>query len=370
MLKVLGLIDSGFVGGGQTNVISISRNLDKKIIEFIIAANPEGGFKDLVKKFSLPFRDIFLPKIFKSKALKELQTLIKKEDIGFIHSFGGVAGVYSRMAKKKNPKLKVVHTIHGIHYLQKNIFVRLISMWTEQYLVKYSDIIIITSDTDYKKALKLKIIDPPKTVLIKNGIDLKKFHVEPDENLKLKLGIKKDDFVIGNVSRFDFQKNQRYLIKVFAKLAKGKPDLKLLLVGNGAHKAECEKQVEELNIKDKVIFTGAVGDPQNYYPLIDIYVFPTLWEGFSIMLIETLAAKRCLVVSALEENKELVKDNYNGFTFDLNDEISLIEKIEMLMNDPELRRRFSENAFKESEKYSEESMAKKFQDLYLKVSSK
>lgn len=366
MIKVLELIDGGFLGGGQTHILSLVGNLDPEKYDAVIAAAPKGEFKEEAFSRGFKFQNVYLTKLYKGKYLNAIDKIVKDNKIDIIHSHGGIAGMYARFYKKKFDNVKIVHTIHGIHYNRTGNFLRRVfSQSTEQHLVKYTDRFICVSDEDKKLAEKMKIIDPLKTEVIKNGINVERFTgKEKDPGLIERYNIKESDFIIGNISRFDYQKNQRQLIKVFSVLAQRIHDIKLLLVGDGKLFEECVNQAELEGVADKVIFTGEISNVEDYYPLIDIFVFPSLWEGLSITLIEAMASGRCIIASDIPANKELIKDNDTGLLYDVNDEESLYNRIQNAYIDKFDRERLSENASKEGLKYSEKEMAEKIEGVY------
>jgi glycosyltransferase involved in cell wall biosynthesis len=369
MKNVLELIDGGFLGGGQTHILSIAGNIDKYRFNVFIAGAPDGQFKQEVTKRGYNYYDITLPKIYRGKYLHSLDSFIEDNKIDIIHSHGGVAGMYARFYKKKYNKVKVVHTIHGIHYTRtKNFLRKWFSHSVEQHLVKYTDKFICVSDEDLKLAEEIKITDPSKTSVIKNGIDIKRFaNAKPNEELKKKLGLTGNDIVIGNISRFDFQKNQRLLIESFNEVLRTNKNAKLLLAGDGQFFNNCKQQVKHLEIQDKVIFTGEISNAEDYYPLIDAFIFPSLWEGLSITLIEAMASGRSIIASDIPSNRELINDGKNGLLFSLGDVTGLTEKILSLLNNPEERGRLSENAEKDASAYDEKEMAGKIMRIYSEV---
>lgn len=369
MIKVLQLIDGGFIGGGQTHIISLCRNLDKNNFSPVISADPDGDFSILVKKNRLEFRGIKLPKIFRKKYLNALSGFVREMNPDIIHAHGGVAGMYSRFLKRDNPELKIVYTLHGIHYLMsKNLIRKYTSLAIEQYLVNFCDAYICVSEDDVKTAGKNKIISSDKVYLIHNGININRFkNVIADKNIKASLGISENDFVIGNVSRFDEQKNQIYIINKMPELLKQIPDLKLLLIGDGKLYDYCRDKADKLKVSDNIIFAGSVPDPENYYPLMDLFVFPSKWEGFSITLLEALASGRCIIASDIPSNREIIRHGESGMLFKLGSDKALIKQILELYGNTDLKKSLSDSALKSSEIYDEKSMTEKISNIYLSL---
>lgn len=366
MIRVLELVDGGFLGGGQMHILSIANNINRNSFDITISASPNGEFKNLALKQNHKFIGLNLPKIFNSSCLKQLMKIVDDNGIELIHSHGGVAGVYSRILRKKLSRVKVVHTIHGIHYINsKNIFRKFLSKKTEQYLVKYTDRIICVSEADLKIAVENKITDAKRTAVIKNGINLQKFagaSVNPE--LANRLGIGPEDIVVGNISRFDYQKNQRFLIHSVKEIIKQNKNIKLLLTGDGKYLEESKSLVKKFDMEKQSIFTGEVPDPENYYPLIDIFVFPPLWEGLSITLIEAMASGRCIAASDIPANRELIKNNYNGLLFRLENREVLTNIIKELIQDKSRMETLSFNAVESSKQYDEKEMVRKIENIY------
>lgn len=122
-------------------------------------------------------------------------------------------------------------------------------------------------------------------------------------------------------------------------------------------------------IEEKIIFTGEVPNVEEYYPLIDIFVFPSLWEGLSITLIEAMASGRCIIASDIPSNRELITDGKTGELFDLKNKEELKDKIQTLLSDEPKRNKLSQNATVEARKYDEKEMTNMIMNIYSEVSS-
>lgn len=131
------------------------------------------------------------------------------------------------------------------------------------------------------------IAEKNKVYCIKNGIDIEKYRY----NYKIRQELRKkydleNNFVIGNVARFSKQKNHQYLIDIFYEVKKMRSNSKLVLVGCGELEAEIRDKVKALGLIDSVIFLGFCEDVYKYMQLMDCFVFPSLFEGLGIVLIE------------------------------------------------------------------------------------
>ncbi|MGB9696169.1 MAG: glycosyltransferase [Ignavibacteria bacterium] len=372
MVKVLELIDTGFIGGGQIHILLLSKYISKNHFEISIASTPNGPFKTQVEQQGLKFFDVCLRRIFSIKAFQRLESIISSEKIEIVHSHGTVAGMYAKVLKKRNPHIKLLHSVHGYHYLYspnplKRKFVKLL----ERALVSYPDIYILLTDYEISLGLINKVIINNRTFKIPCGIELDEYsRVNRDPIIARNLGVKDNSFIIGNISRFDIQKNQRLLIEVFPEIIKNIPEAQLLLVGEGKLKVQCEQLATKMGISDRVIFAGARTDIKKIFPLINIFVFPSKWEGLSLTLMESMAAERCILASNIPSNRELIEENQNGLLFDLNNKVDLINKIIELYKKPKLRESFASNAKQSVKKFDVKQMATQIEKLYLSILKK
>ena len=135
-----------------------------------------------------------------------------------------------------------------------------------------------------------KMMDIGKVKIVNNAIDLKKYEFNPRkrEILRKELGLT-DEFVIGHVGRFMFQKNHEFLIDVFAEACKKNPHMVLLLIGDGPLRSGMEEKVKNLGLTDHVKFLGLRNDVQDLYNVMDIFVLPSHYEGLPVVGVEAQA---------------------------------------------------------------------------------
>ncbi len=368
-IKVLELIDGGFLGGGQTNVLSIADNLDSSVFDISIAARCGGAFEEECAKRNIPFTPIDMPKMLRTKYLKYLQLIYNAEKFDIVHAHGGVAGFYGRTLKKHNPELKCVHTIHGIHYIHSNNFIKKnLSKTIEQYMVQFTDKTICVSETDRMLAIKYKIAAKDKTVVIPNGINISKFsNLRKNTELLRSLGLNENNFIIGNVSRFDVQKNQKLILQAAYFLTKKYPEMRFVFVGGGDLLPKMQQLVRESNLEEFIIFAGECSSVQDYYSIFDTFVFPTYWEGMPYVLLEAMASRLPIICSNLPNLLEVIKPKHSALTVDPDNMDDLFQKISVLYNNKELRETLAQNAMIESTQYDESELIPKIGEVYKEV---
>ena len=148
-----------------------------------------------------------------------------------------------------------------------------------------------------------------KGTLILNGIDVKSFRFDEEKRKeireKLNIGEK---FVIGHAGHLASVKNQGFLIEIMPEILKKKPESVLLLLGDGEERESYEKKVSELNLKDKVIFTGNVRNVGDYLSAMDVFAFPSLYEGTPLSVIEVQSNGLPCIISDSVPNDVFLTD--------------------------------------------------------------
>lgn len=143
---------------------------------------------------------------------------------------------------------------------------------------------------------------------IPNGIDLGRFAFDAAIRARMRasLGIPEGTLVLGHIGRFSQPKNHGWLVNLFAEWHKRDANSCLLLVGNGELWEEIHKQCAAMGIADKVLMPGACADTENYYQAMDIFVFPSLWEGLPVSVVEAQAnGLTCLISEVITPEVQL-----------------------------------------------------------------
>ncbi len=149
-----------------------------------------------------------------------------------------------------------------------------------------------------------------KITIFHYALDLNKYTYDEDkrERMRAELDIS-DKFVIGDVGRMSYQKNLKFLLECFYEVQKREEKAVLLLIGDGYLEPELRNIVKEYGIENKVIFTGAVDNVEDYMQAMDVFAFPTLFEGLGIVVIEAQAVGlKCICSSGVPQEAKLTEN--------------------------------------------------------------
>lgn len=174
-----------------------------------------------------------------------------------------------------------------------------------------------------------------KVTVIPNAVDIEKFSIngEPDAALKTRLGLQ-DARVLGFLGSFYAYEGLDLLIQALPRLLARAPEIRLLLVGGGPQEAQLKQMARELNVADKIVFTGRVPHEEinRYYDLVDVLVYPRHSMRLTELVtplkpLEAMAQGRLLAASDIGGHRELIRDGETGILFRAEDPQALADKV-------------------------------------------
>ena len=155
-----------------------------------------------------------------------------------------------------------------------------------------------------------------------------------------------DEIIIGNVGRLVEQKGQIHLIELAKRLRESGLKFKLLIAGIGAEEKKLTKLIAENELEKHVQLIGFLSDVKSFLNSIDIFVFPSLWEGFGNAMVEAMLEKRAVVAFNLTSNPEIITDNSLGYLVEHPDMDDFTNKVLKLASNESLRLTIGVNASK------------------------
>ena len=267
--------------GVESVVMNYYRNIDKSKVQFHFICDEDSTDIPYEEIEKLGGKVIIVPpyqKLFKYQ--KELYKIFKENSYKIVHSHINALSVFPlRVAKKAGVPIRIAHSHSTSNKKEwkKNIVKNILRPFSKVYANHFFACTKHAGEWLFGK----KIIERKELNVINNAIDLKKFEFNEKtrEDLRKELGIKEDTMVIGHIGRFMKQKNHDFLIDVFNELIKKNENSILMLIGQGPLLNDMKQKVRDLKIEDKVKFIGQVTDVEKYYNIMDIFLFPSIYEG-------------------------------------------------------------------------------------------
>lgn len=278
---------------GITNVIInliSAMNQNKIEIGYVAINNPEQSIKNDFKKLGIKL--YILPRKISSpfRYIRQFAGVAKTYDVIHVHGNSATMSLEMIAAKLGHVPLRIAHShssscvMKSIDKLFRPIFYKLCNgrlacgKKAGEWLYRNRDYIVIN-----------------------NGIDTEKFRYNENNRAEIRERLNiKDNIVIGHVGNFDPVKNHPFIFDVFKELLSLNNKARLMLVGGGSKFDEYTQLTKDLNIYDKVIFTGNVSNPNDYMSAMDLIIMPSIFEGFPLTLVEEQAnGLRCIVSDAI-----------------------------------------------------------------------
>ena len=188
-----------------------------------------------------------------------------------------------RYAKKNQIPIRIAHSHNAMQ--DKNLKY-LVKLFYKKFIPRYGTDLFACSEKAGKWMYGTHAFQ-----LLYNAIDVDNymFNRKIRDEYRKKLGMT-DKFVIGHIGRFNRQKNHKFIISIFKNIVSNNPDATLLLVGTGELQEEIKKHVSNLGIEKQVIFLGVRNDIPSLLTVMDAFLFPSLYEGLPVTLIEAQAS--------------------------------------------------------------------------------
>lgn len=297
----------------------------------------------------------------------ELIRTINKYDIDIIHAHSVVPTGLIGVIVAKILRKPIVITSHGMditNFENSHFFKKLILF----SLNNCNKAIAVSEDLAQK--MKSLGTNPNVITILRNAVDTKRFTPLKNENLRKNYKIKEDDILLLFVGYLDTFKGIFEIINSFDKIKKDDNLAKLMIIGTGPKKSELQNKVRDLGLEKSVIFTGKV-EPENihkYYQAADIFVLPSHVDagGPPLVFIEAMASGLPVIGTDVGGIPEGVENNMNGFIVPPKNVEELAKKLEILIKDENLRKKFGINSLKKMRENSMtlEKKAGKLINLY------
>lgn len=263
-------------------------------VDIVVACLRPSIFTESLEKLGVQFIELSgnPRKIFENR--RKIKRLLreKRYDVLHLNAFQGLQLSLLRAAKRAGIPVRIAHS-HNTALRQSA------TRWLKMPVHRLSSMLFSDSATDLWACssdaasfmFPRHVLQKKSWQFIPNGIDLERFRFDAQQRgeVRRELGVS-DCFVIGSVGRLCYQKNQAFLLDVFAALMKQRPNSRLLLVGEGEDRQQLEEKAAKLGIADSVIFYGVTDHVERLLWAMDAFAFPSRFEGLSIAAVEAQAA--------------------------------------------------------------------------------
>lgn len=307
-------------------------------------------------------------------ALRQLEKVLREQRPHIVHTHSGKAGILGRLAAKRAGVPIVIHTIHGPSFGDfQGAAANFIFRAAEEYAAGATTHFIVVADAMKAQYLAAGIGRPEQYTKIFSGFALEPLvTAKNDPELRRKLGIAPDDFVVGKIARLFKLKGHDDLFAVAPEVVRQNPKVKFLLVGDGEWRGRFEHLAKSLGLERHFIFAGLV--PPNEVPrcvgVMDALVHLSVREGLPRALPQALAAGKPVVAYDCDGACEVCLDGRTGFLVKAGDLTGLKSRLSQLAGDSVLRAKLGRyGADLVRANFAVENMVDSIYNLYLKLAA-
>jgi Glycosyltransferase len=298
MLRILHCVVNMNRGGAESLLMNIYRNIDRRKIQFDFLTSREGVFDKEIK--DLGGRIYRIPYITDSGHFSYIKSLRKffaeHNEYSIVHShMDKVSGLVLQQAYKQSVKYRIAHS-HNTRS-SGGWLTRIYKSYAGSLLRHYATHYFACSNSAANWLFGNR--NSQNVLIINNGVDFETFMYSPETRKKIReqLNIDQDTLVIGHVGRFDPVKNQSFLVDIFNQITKLRENSVLILVGGGGNANQITEKISNLGIKDKVKMLGVRDDIPHLLQAFDLFIFPSLYEGLPLALIEAQVSGLPCIIS-------------------------------------------------------------------------
>lgn len=377
ILYVIGTLD---VGGAETQLVELATRLDRSKFEPVVCCLSSGGeLAARLETAGVPLHRLgfqgfpasrfgyvgCLPSAW--RLLRQFWTIMRRERPQLLHGFlfwayvlgtfvGRPAGIPFIVASRRSLGL---FKADRPHYL---LLEQLANRMTDVFIANSE---AVRQDTASRERIRLQDI-----LVIRNGLDLARFSEPSQPSLAAALELTGTPRVIV-VSNFIRYKGHEYFFHAWRDVLAQFPSAIALLVGDGVLRGELEQLADALGIRHSLRFLGVRHDVPELLALADVYVHPSLQEGYSNALLEAMAAGRAVVATAVGGNVEAVDDGVTGLLVPPRDSGALSSAMLRLLITAGLARDMGERARQfVREQHAMDGMVRAYESVYADLLSR
>lgn len=320
-IRVLHVFASLDRGGAETMIMNLYRSINREKVQFDFVVDDSNKKYDYEEE--IEHLGGYIYRIPKYKAKKYFSYRSKWKSMLMSHNEWNIVHIHHTVPAftylgiaKKNQLVTIVHSHTAGATKSIKSILKILARFPLRFLAEY---LFACSVAAAKWMFGNK---SSKAIIINNSIDSKRyiFSAEKRDLMRTELNLE-NSFTIGHIGNFSKAKNYPFILDIFVEVLKIDPFAKLILIGKNDNNPEVERRVKEMDLDQSVIFTGVRSDIPDLLQAIDIFLFPSLYEGLPVTLIEAQASGLKIFASDVITNEVAITDNIEFMSLNSSAEV-------------------------------------------------
>ena len=363
-IRLLKILTSFHIGGTERQFTNLARGLDQSQFDLHVAClRKTGPLLGEIELLDVPRPEFPIGPLYSPKTVWEalrLARYIKNHLIQIVHTYGFYCNVFAVPAARFAGASIVVASIRDTGDILTPMQRRI-----QRIVCRLAHCVLVNAEA-VREALIAQGYPPQRIVVIRNGIVLSRFgRRETASALRRELGIPEASRVVVVFSRLNQMKGVQYFLEAAATVAARFPDVRFLIVGDGAHRKQLEERSSGMGLAERTVFAGFRVDVPDLLAEAALSVVPSLSEGLSNSLLESMASGVPVIGARVGGNPEIIEHGVNGLLVPARDSVALAEAMIRVLANSQLAAGFREAGRRRvTELFSMERSIGEVQSLY------
>jgi glycosyltransferase involved in cell wall biosynthesis len=366
-IRLLKMLTNFRIGGTERQVANLALGIDSLQFDLHLACLCRTGeLLEELETLRVPRPEFRIGSLYSPRTLWQgirLAHYVRRNLIQIVHSYGFYPNVFTIPVARLAGASIVVASIRDTGDLLTPMQTRL-----QKLVCRLADCVLVNAEA-IRESLIQQGYAPSKIVVIRNGIALSNFaRRERNAELRRELGITPSARLVAVFSRLNPMKGVEYFLDAAIILAERFPDVRFLVAGDGGSRQELEDRVRRLGFGSRIVFTGFRSDVRELLSEAAISVLPSLSEGTSNTLLESMAAGIPVVATQVGGNPEVIEDGISGLLVPVRDSAALATAVGRLLEDEELASQLGQAGMRRvSELFSLNGSVQQTEHLYQRL---
>lgn len=353
------------IGGTERHLVNLAQGLDPSRFELHFAClKRQGEFLSDIENLRAPVTEYGINSLYNRKAFQErlrFARYIRENHIQIVHTYNFYGNVFAIPAARLAGTPAIVASIRDT-----GAYLTSLQRRVQRLMCRAADRILVNAEA-VRQWLIAERYPRQKIRVIPNGIDLARFGPRADGgHFRRELGLPPRAPLVAVLARLNPLKGVEDFLQAAPIIAGRFPQARFLIVGDGDSRRELEVSAARLGLHDRLVFTGFRADVPEVLSAVTVSVLPSLSEGFSNVVLESMAAGVPVVATTVGGNPEAVEDGVTGFLVPPRQPEALARAIGLLLENPQLAAQFGQAGRRRvTEHFSRDQMVRATERLYL-----
>jgi glycosyltransferase involved in cell wall biosynthesis len=365
-MKILQICSASEMGGGEVHVADLVRGLASRGHAVYLAVRPDSPLREPLAGVIASWHEMPLRNSLDLQSARAITDLINSHGIDIVHAHMGRDYLVAALASRKARRARLVLTRHHYLPIKRNPLYR--------WMLEDVAAVIAVSDSVRESVLERLQLPPERVRTIPNWIDPARFQPIEREAARSLFRLH-GSLAVACIGQITHAKGQEEFIRASGRVSQMRPDIEFLIAGDESENGKpftnhLTKLASTFGLGDRLRFLGHVRHIPELLAAVDIVIVPSWDEGFSLVTIEAMAARRAVLASNVGGIAGIIRDNVTGMLFPPRDVQLLTEKLLYLVSDAPLRERLSIQAQRDVyTRFGREQIIERIESLYLETLS-